>query len=221
MRKSLALVLTALCSQGYAQDNFSGFSAELGVASRNFEGTTSDFLNNGAPVAGLSFNKIDKSKQLADIAFKYSWALTPNYYLGVAYERSLQTANLGQATGTFGGITFVSANSVKVSNMQSLVLSPGLKISPTTLLQLRLGYTTNTVKIAADGEPTDKIDGNGLLTGVGIQHAFNERVYLSANYDVFNMKDKSVSGVDSDGDSYSYKFKRDGSALRIGLGYRF
>jgi opacity protein-like surface antigen len=226
--KTLPLIICAsigaLGSSAYAtEDPFSGFSIGIAAKSQTFIGEVTDYAVNGTaiPTTTLSFEKTDQSKTIGELVLKYSAALTDKYYLGLSYELGLGDTNLKVPNATLLGVTSPAADSVKVKSIQSLVLSPGYRVNQATLVSLRLGYATSKIEIASAGEPTDKIDSNGLLTGIGVDYAISKNLLIGASYDLYSLDTKTVSGTDSDGDDYSYKWKPEGSALRFSLSYKF
>ncbi len=222
MKKVLVACALLGSSTAFAADAFTGFSVELGAASRTFEGSVSDYRINGnaIPTSVLSFDKIDKTKTIGEVGLKYSWEIGPQYLLSLSYERALQDAKLGAPSVVINGQRQVIPGQIKVSDAQAFVFQPGIKLSDSTAVSLRVGYATSTVRLQPAGESEEKIDTKTLLTGIGVTQMLGKNLYVGGSFDILKSSDEPFSAVE-EGVRVSYNFETKGKAFRAFVGYRF
>lgn len=220
MKKTIIiLALSGISSMAYANDNFSGFSAELGFSSRANEGKATDFKRNGVNIP-ITVEKIEKTTSLSGIALKYTASLNDMMYVGLSYERDLQESKLGSVYASVFGSREMVAEFATIKNNEKFVFSPAYKVQDNLLLSLRLGMIRSTTDIGSAGEETNSIKNSGSLVGVGAQYALTNSIFIAGSYDMFSFKDKTYSSIDEDG-VLSYKFKPGGSSINLSVGYRF
>lgn len=207
-----------------ADDPFSGFSVGIAAKSQTFEGATTSYVSRGQNLiasGALSLDKYDESKTLTEVILKYSLPVSNGFYLGAAYEKTFGDSGAKPMLGTLNGSRILAADSVTVKNIKSFVLTPGYKLSPNSLISLRIGQMTSKTEIASVGEPLDTVKNKNMITGIGFDYAMSNNLILNTSYDVYKSDDGSFSNINSAGAAYSGTFSTKGHALKFGISYKF
>lgn len=189
----LAAVIAATAPQAFAQaKNFEGFSlgANLTVAK-----TTTDVTVGGATLSdsGTSTN--------LDVQLQYSFALAPQFVLGVG--ATIGTGN--NKSGTVGG------NDLSIKDRASFDIIPGYVLSDSTLLYGKVSALSATG--VADGAGGSSTSLSGIGYGLGVRSMIDKNMFFLVGYDWNRYDEKTVNGGGA--------FKPKADVFSLGVGYKF
>lgn len=122
-------------------------------------------------------------------------------------------------TGTIAGPADLGAGtSFKALRTLTASLRAGVLATPDTLLYGRVGYANGRFRYT-DPTGSDSASRDGLVLGVGAEHAFTQNVSARIEYDHTNFKTWRADPGPIGADSASLRVPRD--EVKLGLGFAF
>lgn len=191
----LAAVIAATAPQAFAQaKNFEGFSLSGNLAVAK---TTTDVTFGGATLSdsGTSTN--------LDVQLQYSFALAPQFVLGVG--ATIGTGN--NKSGTVGG------SDISTKDRASFDIVPGYVLSDSTLLYGKVSALSATgVAEGAGGNSSTSLSGIGY--GLGVRSMIDKSMFFLVGYDWNRYDEKTINGG-------AATFKPKADVFSLGFGYKF
>lgn len=180
---SIAIAAPQVFAQAKEFEGFSvGANADITSSSTTLIGSGSD----SSTATGLGLQA------------QYTWALAPQYTMGVGASYGPTSLNAGSVNGT----------NFSTKNRASIDFMPGYAISNTTLAYGKLSALSGTA-VAADAtgaETTSSLSGVGY--GVGVHHLIDKNLFVQAEVNSNRYNDVNNTGMSS-------------TALSLGVGYKF
>ena len=133
---------------------------------------------------------------------QYSFALAPQFVLGVGATLSTGNHKVSDVSGPLGG-----ENNTK--NNTSFDLTPGYAVSDTLLVFGKISALNATLENAAG---TTSISLSGLGYGIGARSMINKNVFIQAGYDSNKYNDFTSGTITSSATS---------TIFSLGAGYKF
>lgn len=196
--KLLALVaLTSLTSVSYAQSNFEGGYARIGVGYSMVNlnaSATATVPTSGNIVKSQSFDQINTL--IGDIGVGYNWRIAPKVLLGIG--AGILPSASSTASYSLTTITGTTVNGTsQLQNPWSVYITPGYELSTDQLLYAKLGYSGVT---GVTSDPTfgvNKTTYNGYLLGLGFKTMIDKKVdaFIEYNYTNFSSQTSSAANV--------------------------
>ncbi len=186
---SLAGVVLASTALAQAQ-HFEGFSLGGNLTSTK---TTTELSS------GLS---TDGSTNGVDLQLQYSFALAPQFVMGVGL--SLGTGN--NASGANGAVEF------STRNRSALEFTPGFALSDSVLLYGKVAALSATA-VAEGGGTSLSETTTGVGYGLGLRVMADKNLFYQVGLDSNSYQEKDLGG------GVSYKPKS--NVLSLGIGYKF
>ncbi len=183
LKKLAAIIVLATVSPLTLASTADGPYVGLGMGFYNGDTTVK------AGAASLTFGS-DKHEVGGDVFAGYKWNLGGG---SMATEVSYGS-NYGKVTAaSYGG----EAATTQLKNGVAVSILPGYALSKETTAFVRIGY----VRVKGEANVSGTVNSstsenfNGVMYGVGIDHAVSQNVALRAEYKVLDNLSKTVNGV--------------------------
>ena len=188
----------AVCSAQAQSGDFTGFSAGGNLA-----------MNAGGVASSTSdgFKNDTGSQSIGIGAFaNYGLSLGRGSVLALGLDYSLSDVKVQEfQDGT-------NNQTLKIQNIWSLSLAPGMMVSDKTLAYFKLGFENGKAAISGDKELSKNINGNSW--GFGMKSFFNKDTYLQ-----IEAKQTNFGSMQFDGLATDFKFRATSGS--VGVGFMF
>jgi len=144
-----------------------------------------------------------------------------NVVFGPEAEVTWSNAKTEFEDGDFEGI---GVGNVKANRDLYLGVRAGYKVTPSTLVYAKGGYTNAKFDTrSSDGTTTYRrdLDTDGWRAGAGVEHQFDNNVYAKVEYRYSNYKEGEVDYRDDIPDSQRFDLDLDRHQVVAGVGVRF
>ena len=141
--------------------------------------------------------------------------------IGAEAELTDSTAKTEFSNGDFEGF---GIGNVKANRDLYLGARVGAKVTPTTLLYVKGGYTNAKFDVrSSDGTTTfrDDIDADGWRVGAGAEHAINQNTFVKLEYRYSNYNKAEIDFQGELPDSDRFNVDLDRHQVVAGVGMRF
>lgn len=191
MKKALLLAASVafVAPQVFAQaKNFEGFSLGANLAFANTTTEPTGVASQNGNTTGL------------DLQAQYSFALAPQFVLGVG---------LTLGTGSNNAGTFAPNTEITTKNRTAIDIMPGYALSSDMLLFGKVSVVNADVESST---PSAKASVNGMGYGVGLRGLIDKNMFYQVGYDAIQINETTLNGIKAKGSS---------SVFSLGVGYKF
>jgi len=205
--------------------NFVGPSVSIGMQASTFKTATNGptQINNyeywNLFQYGSSFS--DSTHALGRIAAQYGIQVGEKFVIGVgaSYTAGSAQQDIKNTYGNGYGDTDTSTLSVKYKNMMAAYVAPTFVVSDTTAVFAKVSYNKADAEMTllstyGDKDYSSKKSVRGLGYGIGLTTFLSKDIFLTAELEQINYKEKTV---DLGGADVSFKPKQNNATISLGV----
>jgi hypothetical protein len=222
----IGVASTLIANSAIAQSVFEGAYVQLGIGLDQNSISSSPVAYGPTPLifdipssSGGSFSGV--------VGLGYNFKINNDFLLGVGADYGFVPSSGFNASTSSNEFT---GTQTKISNRYNIFLAPGYVIDKNKLTYLKVGYSSQTVKVTdlttewgTQGETLGSGSANGYVLGLGYKQMVGKGLYGFGEANYYSYSGASFGGVTlSDGTGISgYSPKTSAYQFLVGVGYKF
>jgi hypothetical protein len=222
----IAVASTLAANSAIAQSVFEGAYVQLGIG----------FDQNSISSSPLTYGQLAQNFDMPSssggsfsgvVGLGYNFKINNDFLFGVGADYGfVPSSGFNSSTSS----TEFTGTQTKISNRYNIFLAPGYVIDKNKLTYLKVGYSSQTVRVTdlttewgTQGETLASGNVNGYILGLGYKQMVGKGFYGFGEANYYSYSGASFGGVTlSDGTSISgYSPKTNAYQFLIGVGYKF
>ena len=216
----VAAAVTVVASSAIAQSAFQGAYGQLGVGYDQNTLSSSSLTTLGTNVTAPGYNGSSVS---GVVGFGYNFAATKDFLVGIGADYGFVPSSSFQGTNSNG------TTQTKISDRYNIFVTPGYVIDKNKLAYLKVGYSSQTVKVTdgpnstTSGQTLGSGSANGYVVGLGYKQMVSSGFYGFGEANYYSYSGASFGGSTlTNGETISgYSPKTSAYQLLVGVGYKF